>query len=156
MHIRNKERKKKHLFYFPHSSAVQKMKIQGKKTAKKNNKTINRLPLLYISVFMYIHVYVYHEGSLHEHTALGPVLPHGRGLVHLLSPTWQGRQGELWDPLQASAGTATFQLLLVRPLHRRHRGDVEHISNAVLWNLGRTLYVGHRSDLSSYRTALEH
>lgn len=79
-------------FFFPHSSAVQKMKIRGK---KQQQKTINRLPLLYISVFMYIHIYIYNNWSLHEHTALGPVLPHGRGLVHLLSPTRQGRQGEL-------------------------------------------------------------
>lgn len=65
-----------------------------KKIQTKKKKTINRLPLLYISVFKYIHIYIY-DGSLHEHTALGPVLPHDRGLVHLLSPAWQGWEGEL-------------------------------------------------------------
>lgn len=81
---------------------------------------------------MYVHIYFYNDGSLHEHAALGPALPHGRGLVQLLSPTRQGRQGELRDPLQASAGSAAFQLRLERLPHRRHRGDVEHVPNAVL------------------------
>lgn len=66
------------------SSAVQKMKMRK----KQQQNTINRLPLLYISVFMHIHMYICNTGSLHEHTALGPVLPYGRGLVHLVSPTW--------------------------------------------------------------------
>lgn len=57
---------------------------------------------------MYVHIYFHNDVSLHEHAALGPALPHGRGLVHLLSPTRQGRQGELGDPLQASAGTAAL------------------------------------------------
>lgn len=94
--------------------------------------------------------------SLHEHAALGPALPHGRGLVHLLSPTGQRGQGELRDPLQTPARAAAFQLRLERPPHRRHRGDVEHVPNAVLRDLGGALYVGHCPDLSSYRGALEH
>lgn len=102
---------------------------------------------------MYI-IYVSNEGSLHEHAALGPALPHGRGLVHLLSPTRQRRQRELRDPLQASSGTAAFQLRLQRLPHRRHRGDVEHVPNAVLGHLGGALHVGHGPDLASYRGAL--
>lgn len=100
---------------------------------------------MYISNFVIL--------SLHERAALGPALSHGRGLVHLLSPTGQGRQGELRDSLQAPAGAAALQL---RPPHRRHRGDVENIPNAVLRDLGGALYVGHRPDLSRYRGALEH
>lgn len=94
--------------------------------------------------------------SLHEHAALGPALPHGWGLVHLLSPTGQRGQGELGDPLQAPAGAAALQLRLERPPHRRHRGDVEHVPDAVLGDLGRALHVGHRPDLPSYCGALEH
>lgn len=93
--------------------------------------------------------------SLHEHAALGPALPHGRGLVHLLSPTGQRGQGQLGDPLQAPTGAAAFQLRLERPPHRRHRGDVEHVPDAVLGDLGGALHVGHRPDLSSYCGALE-
>lgn len=91
--------------------------------------------------------------SLHERAALGPALSHGWGLVHLLSPTGQRWQGKLRDSLQASAGTAALQL---RPPHRRHRGDVENVPNAVLRDLGGALYVGHRPDLSSDCGALEH
>lgn len=93
--------------------------------------------------------------SLHEHAALGPALPHGRGLVHLLSPAGQRWEGQLRDPLQAPAGAAAFQLRLERPPHRGHRGDVEHVPNAVLRDLGGALDVGHRPDLSRYRAALE-
>lgn len=79
-------------------------------TRKNNNKTktINRFPPLYISLFMYVHIDLNADLSLHEHTALGPALPHGRGLVHLFSPTGQRRQWELRDSLQTSAGTAAF------------------------------------------------
>lgn len=100
---------------------------------------------MYISNFVIL--------SLHERAALGPALSHGRGLVHLLSPTGQRGQGELRDPLQAPAGAAALQL---RPPHRRHRGDVENIPDAVLRDLGGALYVGHRPDLSRYCGALEH
>lgn len=63
-HTRDKKKKKKknpkhflstaQCFFFPHSSAVQKNEGTRKKTTTK--KTINRLPLLYISLFKYIHI----------------------------------------------------------------------------------------------------
>lgn len=93
--------------------------------------------------------------SLHEHAALGPALPQGGGLVQRLSPTGQGGQGQLRDPLQAPARAAALQLRLERPPHRGHRGDVEHVPDAVLRHLGGALHVGHRPDLARYRGALE-
>lgn len=127
----------------------------------KNSKCTRKKPSnnKYTSLFIYFYFpYVQKyciSGFLHEYTALGPVLPDSRGLVHLLSPTRQRRQGELRHPFQTSAGAAALQLRLVRPPHRRHRGDVEHVPDAVLRNLGGALDVGHRPDLSTDGAALE-
>lgn len=101
-------------------------------------------------MYMYIQY-----GSLHEHAALGPVLPHGRGLIRLLSPALQGLQGELGASLQASAGAAAFQLRLVRLAHRRQRGDVEHVTDAVLGNFGGALHVRHGAHLPGYCASLQ-
>lgn len=58
-HTQQKKKKSKaflftaQCFFFPHSSAVQKMEIRR----KKQQKTINRLPLLYICVYVYTYIY---------------------------------------------------------------------------------------------------
>lgn len=126
------------------------------KYEKKKHQIINRLSLSYIYFCVYTYIYICNDRSLHEHTALGPVLPHGWGLVYLLSPTRQRWKGQLRDSFQASAGAAAFKLRLVRPSHWRQGGDVEHIPNTVFRNLGGALHIRHRSHLTSYRASLEH
>lgn len=120
-------------------------------------KPINRVPLsvIYFCVsYCTIYIYICLGGSLHEHTALGPVLLHDRGRIQGISPTGQGGQGQLGHPFEAPAGAAAFQLRLVWPPHRRQRGDVEHVPHAVLRHLGGALHVGYRTYLTGQPTTL--
>lgn len=87
---------------------------------------------------------------LHEHTAFGPVLSDGGGLLVNLSPG-----GLLRDPLEGVAGIRPFQLRPVDAGHRRQRGDVENVPDAVLGVLGGALRVRHRSDLPRQVGALK-
>lgn len=134
---KKKEKYPKHFFSaalgfaLSHSSAVQKMKIRGAGVGGQK-KTINRLPLLYISVFGYVHIYSSHDWGLYMSTQL------------LARPFRMAGAWSICSVRPGSGGRGSCDTLF-RPLRELLRlscglSGCRTDANVVMWNTSRTLF----------------